>query len=384
MTTPPTVLSHLLALAFALLASSAHAEGAPDAGVPAGGADAGSEYQFDVAGITKYLEPGVVGDVLATDFLVTEGEPPEVTRPGSLEDVLTSIQAFNKEGQLAPGVAVELTPWNLGVGSSMSLSDYQQKHVRRVLSRASLSLATATAKVEDDAAAGDDANVRSAAALRIRFIDDSDWRLNEEAINCALDELSIPQPGPNPRKPGTPTPTDEQQKAVEQCFADKQPSGKNLQVAAAYGVSLLSPNGDVRLTRAERQTGLVSASLNPFGAKHPFQIIGAFTVSQIFETPATETMAAQPSYWLYGPGIRLVYRADWVVLNLAAVFGHRTDSRVVFAENFVSGRVQLRVGEDVWVETGVKVAYGVETSPNRVTFSSGFKWTYDLKPKSIK
>ena len=84
--------------------------------------------------------------------------------------------AFVRGGKLAPGAAVEVTPWDLYF-NGVTYREYVDNRWMRTFVNLALSLATV---------GGDDkAPVRSALAVRAVLWDNADWRLNDAAIACA-------------------------------------------------------------------------------------------------------------------------------------------------------------------------------------------------------
>lgn len=327
------------------------------------------------------MQPGAVADVLATDLLGDEELKP--VRPGSLTTLVSALRAFDAQGRLAPGVAVELTPWAF-VGTGINHQTYASDAFRgsRNLARSSLSLATLSA------GEGEGGAVRGAAALRFRLWDEGDWRLNSAAIACAkqvhLAAGGAPAP-PEDAPPGggrdavvrQPALPEERVKAVQKCFDDNLRWNAS-QAALGLGAILVAPGGDLEQARAERLSAIASAS---WPVQDAMQLIATLRYSFDFAQAASAEAPAVARRHLVGGALRFVFKGDFYLLNLDFGLGGEDAGGQRSLKSLAGLLVQLRLAEGAWVESGIHAAVVGAGGPSALTYTTNVKWTYDLTPK---
>lgn len=104
----------------------------------------------------------------------------QVIQPGSIQALIADGQTFFQGGRLVGGAAMEFMPGALALGTQATIKNYLNANaISRALTWSSLSFATAQ----------DGAATRLAGGWRVRWHDDSDWRLHEAAILAALNVL---------------------------------------------------------------------------------------------------------------------------------------------------------------------------------------------------
>ncbi|MFP2926229.1 hypothetical protein ACLESO_13630 [Pyxidicoccus sp. 3LG] len=375
-----------------------------------GGVDAGALPDDVSKRLDSVLAPQVVGEVLATAALGASDLEP--IRPGSLSSLITAVQAFNKDGKLAPGVAVELTPWALGAAANVTYEDYvaDSSWWKRNLLQSSISLAT-TSEGE-----GDEAVVRAAAGLRIRLWDDSDWRTNTDFVTCAKGikvaipeppeppehrpggsgevirsgppaaegESPIPDPGSGPGsegiRPGPPA-SEAYLAAFDKCSEEHRPAWNAGQGAFGLVATMRAPGGNLELSEAERLEAVLGAA---FGLGDSMQFIGSLRLSRTFPLKAVGDDPAQPARTLSGAGARLVYRADRFIVNLNTGLGVEHTHSEEHVKGLIGLLLQVKVAEDAWIESNVNADLVGGGAPGALTFGTSLKWTYDLTPKKLK
>jgi hypothetical protein len=93
------------------------------------------------------------------------------------------VNGVSREGQLQTGLALDSAPYLLAYGDRITLNDYGRRYMVRLLSRFSVSVATAKAESSDDKA------VRLALGFRATLWDLGDPRTNQELLGCFRDKL---------------------------------------------------------------------------------------------------------------------------------------------------------------------------------------------------
>jgi hypothetical protein len=314
--------------------------------------------------------PGVLGEVLASQLMGVDDLEP--IRPGTLGEVVSAIGAFSRSGVLVPGVAAELTPWALGLGLVTTHARYVEDGALRLLARSSLSLATAS----DPQA---DGGVRGAVALRFRFRDDSDWRLNEEAIACARQAY-----GANPAPPSVP-PSDgvvllpevspETLRQVRRC-SDDHVRWNATQLAGGLALPVAVPAGDLTRTRADALQALLSAAV---GVGQHLQLLGTARYAFHFSHAASALDPAIEDRHLGGLGGRVVLKLESFVANVNLAAGvERLPSSWAF-RGLIGVALQLRLNDALWIGTAVNASIDGRGPPSALTFGSSLTWSQDTR-----
>ncbi len=363
-------LARVLGVAAFLVGTTRVAEGG-------GGTSSDGSTKGDLA---AHLSANVIGEVLASELLSAQDLKPVL--PGSIEAAVTSLKALDKNGKLAPGIAVELTPFSLYLGRSMTWNEYKSDPWLRNWSRASLSVATASE------GSGDNTVVRSAVALRFRLQDGTDWRLNTAAIDCARGVLEpkkgdgprLPEP-PRDQPPDGPNPpmvvsgpklTKEQLGAIDKCLTDNV-RWNATQSAVGVGFSMRHPGGDISQTEAETVAGFLGASI---GWTQYFNLVGSVRFTHQFMV--ADALRTAPASNLLGLGVRIVVKLDWLVLNVDGGLG-REWADASQTKGLFGATAQVKVGADFWVQLGVNWHY--DKLGGTGSIDSGIKWSYSLSPK---
>lgn len=105
-------------------------------------------------------------------FLFLGITPSKIVRPGGVRELGAAIlSGIGEDGVVRQGVAIELAPWSLIPGLTISLPDYQKKGFKYVLANTQLSLGTVRA-------AGDTGSTDLAVAIRFTLYDGTDPMLD--------------------------------------------------------------------------------------------------------------------------------------------------------------------------------------------------------------
>ncbi len=110
--------------------------------------------------------------------------PETVDHPTTARRFATAlVNGVSRDGQLQTGLALDSAPYLLVYGDRITLNDYGRRYMVRLLSRFSVSVATAKAESSDDKA------VRLALGFRATLWDLGDPRTNQELLGCFRDKL---------------------------------------------------------------------------------------------------------------------------------------------------------------------------------------------------
>lgn len=124
----------------------------------------------------------VVPDTPALSLL--GGGTTDILQPTSVSSLAASVSSLvATSGELQPGVAVEVSPYNLGLGKEITAGDYEKNYRYQLLRGTSFSVATSSV----DAEAG---GIRLALGARVVLFDGSDPLLNrtyQDATQAAQD-----------------------------------------------------------------------------------------------------------------------------------------------------------------------------------------------------
>jgi hypothetical protein len=315
----------------------------------------------------------LVGDVLAMDLIGATDLAP--VRPGSIKAALTALEAFSKDGKLVPGLAVELTPWSLWVGKGVTHEEYVDPRsvFARMLFGSSLSIATVS-RGEDETA-----SIESAAALRVRLWDGSDWRLNTGAIDCVRDALAGPLPGPvNPDDLDamivTASTATDYSAMTKKCLEDNVRWNAS-QGALGVGVVATSPGGSVEQTDPKNVQAFFALSF-PLGESGQFTASTRYRHMFPLQETATSSAAAQSD--MAALAATLSYRVDSFTVDVNGAFGAERALSKTSALGSVGLEVRMRVFAEVWVAGSATATFtGREAESGEFVFSTSVKWDFD-------
>lgn len=314
--------------------------------------------------------PGLAPDSFAVQAIGASGL--QVTRPGSLKAASSALGAFVRGGKLAPGLAVEVTPWDLYF-NGVTYGEYVSNPWMRRFVNLALSLATV--------GAGDTDPVRSAFAVRAVLWDDADWRLNDAAISCARAVLGGPLPVPD-APPGTtvtvqPELSGEQQAKLKACRTNNTRWNAS---QAAFGAALTfsTPGGTLRETRPDGAAAWLSAA---FPVGHSFQLLAStrYSFHKAQDASASGPVSAQPASQVGGLGARLMFYQQRVVVMLDAGLGAQRQSDEWTGRALIGLTAQVLLWGQTWGEAaGSQDLVFKSGADQRLTVTANLKWSYDV------
>jgi hypothetical protein len=136
--------------------------------------------------------PSVPDMPLSPAFTALDMNPTVVTRPTSAASFATAVLAgVDTEGRLVPGLAVDLAPAWLVLGSGTTLEDWRSSYGLQAASRLTVSLGTA-------ALPGSATGSAIAGAIRWVAVDEADPRFDADLARCVHKALAETPPDPIP------------------------------------------------------------------------------------------------------------------------------------------------------------------------------------------
>ena len=314
--------------------------------------------------------PGVAPDSFAVQAIGASSL--QVTRPGTLKAASSALGAFVRGGKLAPGLAVEVTPWDLYF-NGVTYDEYVSNPWMRRFVNLGLSLATV--------GAGDTDPVRSAFAVRAVLWDDADWRLNDAAIRCARSVLGAPPPVPD-APPGTtvtvqPEISPEQQAKLKACRTSNTKWNAS-QAAFGAALTLSTPGGTLQDTRPDGAAAWLSAAF-PIGDR--FQLLAStrYAFHKAQDASASGAVAAQPSSHVAGVGARLMFYQQRVVLWLDLGAGAQRQSDEWTGRGLVGLTAQVLLWGQTWGEvSGAQDLVFKSGADQKLSVTANLKWSYDV------
>ena len=170
--------------------------------------------QAGLSGLLNSLFPGasnkVTADTTNVDLSVPESPaftvlgftPNTVIRPASPKAFATSLlNGLDQNGNFQSGLAFDFTPFMLFNGENITIKDYNEQYLTRLLSRTQFSFATTKGATAADTA------TRLAAGLNVTLWDKGDPRVyhpergDDDVLQCFADSLQLPPviaPGTSP------------------------------------------------------------------------------------------------------------------------------------------------------------------------------------------
>jgi hypothetical protein len=305
-------------------------------------------------------------------------------KPGSLRDLSTELRALYKNGKVVPQLAIELAPYVVAFGQRSSYDDYRRHAYVPLLHRFSISLATTS--IDE----GGGTATLGALGVRVRLLDRSDWRLDREAVTCALSAVEIAKP---PSKPGTAVvvPVEDEAakqeaKKVQACFdkASRRTGTWNAeQVALGAAVSSAFPGG--KLEADIRDLTAWAAWGHHLTRKSLLVIAGKYLFSDT-RKDGDGRIPARHSASLAG---ELERRSDRFGLVGSLGLGRRWSEDTAAMAWVGEWVAQLGVGLGVRISGGTWVelqasAQLVEGEDDALISLANFKWGFDVKPSKTK
>jgi hypothetical protein len=323
---------------------------------------AGADEALDLAA------PGLAPDSFATQAV---GAPDlQVTRPGTLKAASSAMGAFVRSGKLAPGAAVEVTPWDLYF-NGVTWREYVDNPWMRRFVNLAVSLATV--------GGGDTDPVRTAFAVRARLWDDADWRLNDAAIACARKVLGGPQPLPDAPPDATvtvlPEISAEQQAALKRCRVDNTRWNAS-QAALGGALTLRSPGGSFIDTRPDGAAGWASIAL-PMG--NMFQWLGSLRYTFHKAVDATDTVPGVAALHVAGVGSRFHFHQGRVVAWIDMGLGGQRQAGENTGRALVGATLQVLLWGTTWGEVSGTEDFVLKAGADqKLAVTANLKWNHDI------
>ncbi len=166
-------------------------------------------------------------DLLVPDapaFTILAGEQSAILRPGTTRELSAELsQIFSLDGKLAQAAALEVAPYALIAGSGVSLSEYQDRPLERLLYRLRFSVGTRQlAQGAEGTALG--------LGLRLTLYDASDPRMQRQTIDQIRALMRKTQAAAG--KPPKPSPDAPSEEEVEEPLANQEASDIDILVRA--------------------------------------------------------------------------------------------------------------------------------------------------------
>ncbi len=299
-------------------------------------------------------------------FIFLNASPTKVTRPGATRDFGASlINGINDEGKVQQGFALEATPIDVVPGFNLTLPEYR-KWLNFVAANAQLSVGTVRA-------GADSASTDLAVGLRLTLLDEGDPLLDQTfttELGAKLRKCTVMDPN---------KPDEESEKAMAAC-ADSVTSD-------AYGTwtkehwnarrVAIGVAGGTRLEQSSlSETDGLGAQLwavaaNPVGTRA--QIIGQLTGGR--RTFGTDTVASTRITY----GARLV--GGSATFNAFAELVGEHSSLTSKTTTLWSGGIEFRIGEDLWIATGLGTRYHELEKDARSVVIANLRWGVTSKSR---
>jgi len=314
-----------------------------------------------------------VPDNPAIDLLGAEDL--KVSKPGSVKDLDVELRSLYKDGKVVPEIAIELSPWALTVGRSSSYRDYLASRATRLLRRFTISLATTS---QGD---GDAQTTLGAVGVRLRLIDDADWRLNGKLVDCALDALTLPAPPANHDGDDVltagPAPDADATKAVERCITTHAKPWNSTQLAVGAALSSALPHGKLRWDLHDLAAWAAFAHT---AGKASGVTVG---VKYLYSDARTIDTTTQSARHTFATTASFETRRDkFGLLGTIGVGGRWTRADMATsttqAVGLVGGEVQFQVFPDTWL--AVRFSAELANGGSDLISLANLKWNYDITP----
>jgi hypothetical protein len=313
-----------------------------------------------------------VPDNPAIDLLGAEDL--KVVKPGSIKDFGVELRNLYKDGKIVPEIAIELSPWGLTGGKGSHYDDYLAHWATRLLRRFTVSIATTSV------GSGDSQTTLGAVGWRLRLIDDADWRLNRELVQCALDKWSLPPPPAAPdgdgglvpvAAPGTTT------AAVERCMLDHAKPWNAPQLALGGALSSAFPAGKLRwdlddaVVWASFAFGVNKTAGVTLGAKYLYN--DAHTLDPMTR-PSRHTIAIDGNFEIRDSRVGLL-------ANLG--IGERwtrgdMSTSTMQTVGVMGAEVQFQIADDSWLS--LRFSAQLVSTDSELISLVNLKWNIDLTP----
>lgn len=326
--------------------------------------------------IADHVRAQPVPQVMAFDLLDDRGL--EVVQPGSVQAVINQGSALFAGGKLNGGVAMEVMPYALNLGSGLTLDQYNRDFWARAISWSSFSVATQ--QIGSD--------VRYASGWRVRLWDDTDWRYQTDVVKEALKPLTdatkalTPTVGRDlkPLPPAERVPIEASnatliQTAQQEARSLLERKLKRNGSQGAFGIGYTGQATNADLNALVHDRLLVWGSLGS-----PLQ--GSDTLQWLVSPRLTHYFPTSPEYpggqQVAGLGGRLSFINAFSRYGIDAGLGYGTGNGITGQLGLVS-EVKPLGGQ--WLEVGLKLDFTGQAG-SRIMWNIGLKQNQDTAPAS--
>jgi hypothetical protein len=323
-------------------------------------------------------------------FSVLNVTPQSVTRPSSPRELavalLNSLDANNNPQQ---GVAIDTTPYLLLAGDSITIADYRNDYLTRILSRSQLSLATT--KGQNDA----DKAFRAAASVRATLWDLGDPRLDKQLDRCFE---SMPFPPLPPLPPGAESDPEtirrmEQQRTdalkplAASCRKESRQRNWNRSAwdiaVARVWINTDGSAGDLSNGGASVWSSIAYGFERQPVLRDSAQLIGMVRITNGEQVPDAATppvFTEQDSRYV---GVRFRFGGESRVFNIEGL-SIRTSAPGATDERYTRYTLggDIKIGEDVWLNVSFGQNSGRTALADEGFVKAGLQWGLSQEPKS--
>jgi len=283
--------------------------------------------------------------------------PTHISQPGAVRELgAAMLSAIGEDGRVRQGFALEVTPWSLVPGLTVSLRDYQGSWAKYVLANTQLSVGTARA-------AGSDAATDLSAGIRLTLFDATDPMRDRAFTQAVAEALRACTGGPTTTEEEIAACADE---TMARLYAERTADRWNaarLSIGAAAGMRFENSLVTERDYSGVQVWGAGSLPLAGFG-----QVIGQASYRH---TPALGA-AASSDVIAYGGravlgGAR--FGAFGELVGEARTVGDVEEDSWVW-----SAGAELRIAPQLWLSTGLGTRFDALTGDDRAIVLANIRW----------
>jgi len=312
-----------------------------------------------------------------------------VVRPSSPRELALSIlDGVDAQGNLQAGVAIDVVPYLLAFGDELTLREYREDYKERLLSRGQVSLSTAKGTSDDDKA------IRVAFGFRWTIWDEGDPRMDRQLTADFDEKLVLPELSSNltlderEEKLRQMLPEYERalEKEAERCREDsRRRNWNNSAWDIGFAPSWISEDGttdDLEWNGLAVWSSLAYGFEGIKGLEDRAQIIFHARYRRGEEVPDAnmqDTFFEQDSVLVGG---RLRFGSPSLSFSVEGVFSHAEPEDWDEDDSLrVSGGVEVRVAENLWLEVSVGGSDGRNDDNDQGFVLAQLKWGFSRESK---
>lgn len=307
-----------------------------------------------------------------------------VVRPSSPRELALSIlDGVDAQGNLQAGMAIDMVPYLLAFGDELTLREYREDYKERLFSRSQVSLATAKGTSDDDEA------IRVAFGFRWTIWDEGDPRMDTQLTADFDQKLAFPELSPdlslNQREEELRQMKTEYERGLERkaerCREDaRRRNWNNSAWDIGFAPSWISEDGttdDLEWNGLAVWSSLAYGFEGIKGLEDRAQIILHARYRQGEEVPDAnmqDTFFEQDSLLVGG---RLRFGSPSLNFSVEGVFSHAEPEDWEEDDSLrVSGGVEVRVAENLWLEVSVGGSDGRNDDNDQGFVLAQLKWGF--------